>query len=103
MRTTAQAFWHSEDDATLDVSALGGFVTNNDYAELQWLRERLVAAGLKHLISVDLTLPEMLPARAVRVLIPGIETNNPFYTGPRAQMTLLAELLPHVPRNAAAT
>lgn len=103
LRTTAQAFWHSEDDATLDVSALGGFVTNDDYAELQWLRERLVAAGLKHLISVDLTLPEMLPARAVRVLIPGIETNNPFYTGPRAQMTLLAELLPHVPRNAAAT
>jgi ribosomal protein S12 methylthiotransferase accessory factor len=45
-------------------------------------------------VMVDLTSPGIAPAHVVRVLIPGLETNNPFYTGPRARCTLLRDLLP---------
>jgi ribosomal protein S12 methylthiotransferase accessory factor len=32
----------------------------------------------------------------VRLIIPGLESNNPFYCGPRARLTLLRDLLPRV-------
>ena len=47
-----------------------------------------------HLIVVDMTVEEIAPARAVRVIIPGLETINPFYSGNRARATMLRDLLP---------
>ena len=58
-----------------------------------WIRERVIAAGVKHLIAINLSHPDVAPAVAVRVIIPGLESNNPFYTGPRARLALIEDLL----------
>jgi ribosomal protein S12 methylthiotransferase accessory factor len=56
--------------------------------------EALRRAGFERVLAIDYSLPELAPIRAVRVLIPGIETANPFYTGPRAHAVALRDLLP---------
>ena len=61
---------------------------------MTWCLDRLRAAGIEHVIALDLTTPAIAPAHVVRVIIPGLETNNPFYTGPRARLTLLRGLVP---------
>jgi len=53
-----------------------------------------MAAGVKHFIAVDLTREEMKPARAVRVILPELETNNPYYCGPRARIALISDIVP---------
>lgn len=78
----------------MSFTELDGLVANDCYTEFKWVRERLMAAGVKHFIAVDLTREEMKPARAVRVILPGLETNNPYYSGPRARVALISEMVP---------
>jgi ribosomal protein S12 methylthiotransferase accessory factor len=59
-----------------------------------WCLERLRSANVDHALVVDLTKPSIEPASVVRVILPGLETNNPFYTGTRARLLLLNDLLP---------
>ncbi|MCA9710471.1 MAG: YcaO-like family protein, partial [Myxococcales bacterium] len=94
LRGSALAYWKDPDAPTVALSELRGLVSNDAYAELDWIRQRLREAGLRRLVAVDLTQEAMRPARAVRVLIPGLETNNPYYTGPRAAAALLDDMLP---------
>lgn len=49
--------------------------------DLRWELTRLRAAGLEHVIVVDLSLPEF-PASVVRVVVPGLEgpSHSPDYT-----------------------
>ena len=54
---------------------------------------RLVDAGFPRVLMVDYSRREIGPARVVRCVIPGTETINPFYTGPRARRAILADLL----------
>lgn len=61
---------------------------------MEWLLARLLAAGCDPVLVADYTLPEIAPARVVRVIVPGLETLNPFRTGARARRALLADLLP---------
>jgi ribosomal protein S12 methylthiotransferase accessory factor len=97
MRGAALAFWQDADAPAVPLRTLGGLASDDAYAELDWVREQLRAAGVEHLIAVDLSRPELAPARVVRVLVPGLETNNPYHTGPRAQLALLEDLLPQLP------
>mgnify|MGYP001199809657 CR=1 FL=1 len=53
-----------------------------------------------HLLLVDVTVDAIKPAHAVRVMIPGMESNNPFYAGPRARATAIRDLLPRTTRAA---
>ena len=51
-------------------------------------------AGFEHFLVTDYSAPRIRPAHAVRVIIPGIETTNPLFTGTRARATLIRDLLP---------
>jgi ribosomal protein S12 methylthiotransferase accessory factor len=78
----------------MSFAEVDGLVADDCYTEFKWIRQRLTAAGVKHLIAVDLTREEMKPARAVRVILPEMETNNPYYCGPRARIALVSDMVP---------
>jgi len=42
----------------------------------------------------DMSHSMIEPVRVVRVIIPSLETNSPFYFGPRARLTVLRDVLP---------
>lgn len=63
------------------------------YDEFSWIRQRLIEAGVRHLIAFDLTRSDLSPIHVVRVVIPGLETNNPFYCGPHARAALATDVL----------
>jgi ribosomal protein S12 methylthiotransferase accessory factor len=75
------------------VADLGGLIENDIYKEFVWIRKRLVEAGVGHLIAVNLTRDEIRPAHVVRVVLPGLETTNPFYCGPRARLALVSDMI----------
>jgi ribosomal protein S12 methylthiotransferase accessory factor len=87
-------FWLDPDAVYKPLSEVIGFTSGDVYADLNWCLDRLRAAGVQHALVVDLTPPGIEPATVVRVILPGMETNNPFYTGTRARFLLLRDLLP---------
>jgi ribosomal protein S12 methylthiotransferase accessory factor len=87
-------FWMDTDSIQKPVSDVIGFLSNDISCELMWCLERLRSANVDHALVVDLTKPSIEPASVVRVILPGLETNNPFYTGTRARLLLLNDLLP---------
>lgn len=87
-------FWMDPDCVQKSVSEVAGLTSTDIYSDLTWCLERLCAAGVDHALVVDLTPPGIEPASVVRVILPGLETNNPFYTGLRARLLLLNDLLP---------
>jgi ribosomal protein S12 methylthiotransferase accessory factor len=76
------------------VADLGGVCRSDVLDDLVWCLERLHFAGIQHVLVCDLSRSEIAPVRVVRIIIPGLETNNPFFTGPRARLALLRDLLP---------
>ncbi len=89
-------FWMDPDSLYQPLADTGGFVSADIRDDVAWALGRLREAGLPYVVMIDLTAPGISPAHVVRVLIPGLETNNPFYTGPRARCTLLRDLLPDI-------
>lgn len=89
-------FWMDPDSSYLPLADTPGFVSADIRDDLAWTLGRLREADLRYVVMIDLTAPGISPAHVVRVLIPGLETNNPFYTGPRARCTLLRDLLPGI-------
>ena len=83
------------DTATRGVpfASLGGRAIRGLADEVAWLLERLVDAGLGQVVLIDLSRPELAPARVVKVVLPGIESNNPFFTGLRARALVAHDLL----------
>ena len=62
--------------------------------DVRWILEQLMRTGIRHLLVADLTTAEILPARVVRVIIPGLESANPLHTGARARAHVIRDLLP---------
>jgi ribosomal protein S12 methylthiotransferase accessory factor len=87
-------FWLDPDTVCKSVDEVVGLSSNDVYEDLRWALDRLRAAGVRHVPVVDLTVPAIEPAHVVRVVVPGLESNNPFFTGPRARLVLLRDLLP---------
>lgn len=87
-------FWMDPDIVYKPLHEVRGFVSNDVYQEIRWCLEQIRIAGIEHVVAVNLTTPEIAPAEVVRIIIPGLETNNPFFTGPRARLVLLRDLLP---------
>jgi ribosomal protein S12 methylthiotransferase accessory factor len=87
-------FWLDPDAVHSPLSSVEGFSSGDVREDILWTLGRLRAAGLDHVLVVDLTPETIKPAVVVRVIVPGLETNNPFYTGPRARTLLLRDLLP---------
>jgi ribosomal protein S12 methylthiotransferase accessory factor len=87
-------FWLDPDTVYESLGSTPGLASNDVCDDLRWSLERIRDAGLATLPALDMTLPETKPAHVVRVLLPGLESNNPFYTGDRARLVLLHDLLP---------
>jgi ribosomal protein S12 methylthiotransferase accessory factor len=93
--SSSQIFWFGSDPPLRGFSCNVGFVTNNFLDELEWIVERVVQAGLTHVLLIDYTTEAIRPANVVRVIIPGVESANPLFTGARARLSSIRDLLPH--------
>jgi ribosomal protein S12 methylthiotransferase accessory factor len=93
-RNACEARWYGEDAPFKPFSAALSAAHRDARDDVRYVLERLRAAGVGQALAVDYTLPELRPMRAVRVLLPGLESANQFYTGPRARALAIADLLP---------
>jgi ribosomal protein S12 methylthiotransferase accessory factor len=75
-------------------SAVEGQENADALDDVRWILDQLTRTGIRHMLVVDLTATEILPARVVRVIIPGLENTNPLHTGARARAHLIRDLLP---------
>jgi ribosomal protein S12 methylthiotransferase accessory factor len=90
----SQISWFSNDRPVRPLADTAGFKSRDILQELEWMVDRVLDAGCEMLLVADFTMPRIRPAYAVRVLIPGLETTNPLFTGRRARATILRDLLP---------
>jgi ribosomal protein S12 methylthiotransferase accessory factor len=94
MLPQSQAFWFGNDRPFRSFQELTGFVSCDILEELEWIVGRVEEAGVSQFIVVDYTIDRIRPAFAVRVIIPGLETTNPLFTGERARATSIRDMLP---------
>jgi ribosomal protein S12 methylthiotransferase accessory factor len=85
---------HGEETPTKPFDAVKGFRSRDAGEDVAWILDRLRQAGIRQVLVADYSLPEIAPARVVRVLIPGLESNGTFFTGTRARARMLEDLLP---------
>lgn len=85
-------FWLDPDVITAPLPR--GHTGDDVLDDLRWTLRRVADAGVAHVPVLDLSRPETAPGHVVRVIVPGLESNNPFATGERARLTLLRDLLP---------
>ena len=90
----SQIFWFSNDRPVRSFDETVGFLSRDILEELEWIVDRVTDVGFPMFLVADYTIPRIHPAHAVRVLIPGLETTNPLFTGRRARATVLRDLLP---------
>lgn len=93
----AQVFWFGNDRPLQPFDETTGIHTGDILDELDWMVDRVERAGYSSFLVADYATPQIRPAHAVRVLIPGLEVTNPLFTGRRARATLLRDILPHGP------
>lgn len=93
LRAPAQLFWEDEDGRATPLCEVEGMISNDAYRELSWIRQMIVRAGVTHIIAVNLSRDEIKPVHVVRVILPELETNNPYYCGQRARTALISQLL----------
>lgn len=90
----SHVFWFSNDRPTRDFAATRGFSSRDILEELEWIVDCVEAAGFTQFLVADLTMERIAPAHAVRVIIPGMESTNPLFTGARGRATCIRDLLP---------
>lgn len=95
-RVSVYAQCQDPDRRLVDTRDIGGLVSNDAYEELTWMLHRLRASGVQHVLTLDLSRPEIAPARVCRVVIPGLDTTNPYHIGKRSRMALIRDLLPRL-------
>lgn len=86
--------YQDPDKPLVDIRSVGGLRADDVRDEVLWVVDKLRAHGIRHVLALDLSRPDIAPARVCRVIIPGLETNNPFYIGPEGRMALIRDLLP---------
>jgi ribosomal protein S12 methylthiotransferase accessory factor len=87
-------FWLNPDAVYYKLDQRNSLISSNVLAEIRWSLDKLRLAGCEAVVVIDITPPGIAPASVVKVIIPGLETNSPFYLGPRGRASLLADLLP---------
>jgi ribosomal protein S12 methylthiotransferase accessory factor len=87
-------FWADPDARLEPLDERLGLVTDDIAEEVAWCIDRVSVAGLPHVLVANLTPAGIEPLQVVRILIPGLETNNPLFTGRRARLVLNRQLLP---------
>jgi ribosomal protein S12 methylthiotransferase accessory factor len=91
--SNGDAFWFRPYVPKKPFAAIGGVVAGSAREALGFVARRTAAAGFSRILYKEMTRDEVAPARAVRVVVPDMETSNPFYTGIRARALLVADLL----------
>jgi len=104
MRGDEAAWWFDPDRETIGVGDLGGLDGSTvDLGDgLSWVLDRLRAASVPSVVVMDLSQPEVPSAHVVRVVIPDLESINPFHTGLRGRLVVLEDLLPRLPHGSLA-
>jgi ribosomal protein S12 methylthiotransferase accessory factor len=95
-RATTRAGWRlfrRPETETKPMSAVRGLRSRDVLEDVTWSLDRLCEAGVEHVLAIDYSLPQIRPARVVRVLIPGLETLATTRTGPRARARMISDLL----------
>lgn len=95
-RDAAQTFWYGSDPPLKTFDTIRSFASRDALADLQFALGALRCAGVRRVPAIDYSLPELQPVRAVRVLVPGLESANPLFTGLRARTLAIRDLLPNV-------
>ncbi len=90
----SHVFWFSNDRPERDFAAIQGLRSRDILEELEWIVDRVEAAGFERFLVADMTMERIVPAHAVRVMIPGMESTNPLFTGERGRATCIRDLLP---------
>jgi ribosomal protein S12 methylthiotransferase accessory factor len=90
-------FRHGGMGMTKSFEEVRGFCSEDARDDVVWMVEQLRRLGVDRVLFADLSLPEIAPARVVRVLVPRVETLNPIRTGPWARKALIGDLLGVVP------
>ncbi|WP_394825906.1 YcaO-like family protein [Pendulispora albinea] len=70
-----------------------GKVAPSAREDLEFILQRLTAAGFERVLYWDLSRQETSPAHVVRALVPGMEDTNPFHTGLRARTLMVQDLM----------
>jgi ribosomal protein S12 methylthiotransferase accessory factor len=86
--------WYGSDPPEKPYDRLGGNNSRDVRDDIQWCVARVREAGFEHVLVADYSVPDLAPARVVRIIIPGMETNNPFHAGLRARVGAVRDLLP---------
>ena len=94
MLPQSQQFWFGNDPPLRSFQETVGFASRDILEELEWIIGQLEEAGVGQFLVVDYTIDRIRPAFAVRVIIPGLETTNPIFTGERARATSIRDMLP---------
>lgn len=81
----ALQYWYGPVAETLPLSSIPSACHKDALTDIHELVARVKTAGFAHIFVADYSCEEIAPANAVRVLIPGMESLSPFYTGPRAR------------------
>jgi ribosomal protein S12 methylthiotransferase accessory factor len=87
-------FWADLDARLEPLDERMGLVTDDIADEIAWCIDRVSMAGLPHVLFTNLTPTGIEPLQVVRICVPGLETNNPMFTGRRARLVLNRQLLP---------
>ena len=92
-RMAAHAFWDGAGQEAIPVQAMEGMTSADAAEEFAWVVQRLREAGVDRLLAVDLSRSAIAPVKVVRVVIPGLDTTNAFYCGPRSRAVLAQDVL----------
>jgi len=87
------AYWIRPNVPKKPLASVAGKIGRDAREDLEFIVQRLVAAGFDRVLYCDLSREEIAPARVVRAFIPGMEDTNPFHTGMRARALMVQELL----------
>ena len=90
----SHTLWFSNDRPVRSFEQTIGFVSRDILEELEWIVDRVHEAGFNQFLVADYTMNRIRPAYAVRVIIPGVETTNPLFTGARGRASVIRDLLP---------
>jgi ribosomal protein S12 methylthiotransferase accessory factor len=90
----SQAFWFSNDRPIRPFEDIRGFRSRDIAQELEWMVDQVAEAGFPMFLVADYSIRRIAPAYAVRVLLPGLETTNPLFTGARARAAVIRDILP---------
>jgi ribosomal protein S12 methylthiotransferase accessory factor len=92
----AESWWYfaDPDRATTTPAERRGLLSDDICADILWVLDEVRSAGVDCAPAVDCSRPGMGPACTVRVILPGVESTNPYHTGLRGRAAMLPDLLP---------